>query len=338
MKTHSNSVLIVGTGAMASLFAARLVSAGIDVKMLGIWNEGLQALRTKGVRFVDEDGHEKSFQVDVIEHPAECLDVQLALVLVKTWQTARAAQQLAVCLARNGLALTLQNGLGNLETLHAALGDDRTALGVTTVGATLLEPGLVKNGGNGIISLGKDHRLTSFARIFRKAGFVVEEVTSTDSLAWGKLVINAAINPITALLQIPNGEILELPAAASLMAAVAKETARVAKACEIQLPYADPVLAVEIVAQRTASNLSSMLRDIIRGGPTEVDAINGAVVRVGEALHIPTPVNRTLWQLVKAMEGKLEGTEGGLEVDTLAAKDLHTEGIPLHHQPVHLVA
>lgn len=338
MKTHSSSVLIVGTGAMASLFAARLVSAGIDVKMLGTWNEGLQALRTKGVRIVDEDGHESSFQVDVTEHPGECRDAQLALVLVKTWQTARAAQQLAACLAQNGLALTLQNGLGNLEILQAALGHERTALGVTTVGATLLEPGRVKNGGNGKISLGKDRRLKSFTHLFQEAGFVVEEVTSTDSLAWGKLVINAAINPITALLQIPNGEILEMPAATSLMAAAAKETAHVAQAYEIQLPYADPVLAVETVAHRTADNLSSMLRDIMRGGPTEVDAINGAVVRAGEAVHIPTPVNQTLWQLVKALEQILEGTKGEFKVDSLTANDFRKKAIPALHHLVHLIA
>jgi 2-dehydropantoate 2-reductase len=240
---------------------------------------------------------------------------------VKAWQTTRAANQLTTCLAQNGLVLTLQNGLGNLEILQAALGANRTALGVTTVGATLLEPGRVKNGGNGVISMGQDERLREFVYLFKRAGFKVEEVPNTDSMIWGKLVINAAINPITALLRIPNGEILERPAARSLMAATAIETAIVAQACDIQLPYDDPVLAVEIVAERTSGNLSSMLRDIMRGGLTEVDAINGAVVRAGEAVSISTPINRTLWQLVTALEQGLERTEGRSQHDIGIMKD-----------------
>jgi len=334
-RIHADSVLIVGTGAMASLFAARLLSAGIRVKMLGTWVEGLKALRTNGVCIVDGDGGERTFPVEVIEHPNEFCDARLALVLVKTWQTARAAQQLATCLAQDGLALTLQNGLGNLETLQAALGKNRTALGVTTIGATLLEPGRVKNGGNGVISLGKDERLNVFADLFKLAGFSVEEVLNTDSLTWGKLVVNAAINPITALLRIPNGEILMRPTAKSLMAAAADEAARVAQACNIQLPYTDPVLAAETVAQRTAGNLSSMLKDIMRGSPTEVDAINGAVVRAGEAAQISTPVNQTLWQLVNALEQILEGVRDRSQMDIELENNLAEKAGLAVHLSVH---
>jgi 2-dehydropantoate 2-reductase len=337
MKRQSEGLLIVGTGAMASLFAARLASAGVKVKILGTWKEGLQALRDYGVRIMDEDGNERTHRVVVTDDPADCRGAELALVLVKTWQTARVAHQLGNCLAQNGLALTLQNGLGNLEILRAALGEERASLGVTTVGATLLEPGRVKNGGNGTISLGKEPRLRRFVHLFKKAGFLVEEVSSTDSLAWGKLVINAAINPVTALLKIPNGKLLEVPAAKSLMTAAAIETASVAYALGIQLPFADPVLAVETVARRTAGNLSSMLKDVMRGGQTEVDAINGAVVRAAETVQVPTPVNQTLWQLVKSLEPLDQEAKVKPREETYQKMNLSKKISQSFHHPAHLV-
>jgi 2-dehydropantoate 2-reductase len=337
MKSQKEQVLIVGTGAMACMFAARLASAGVVVKMLGTWKDGILALQRYGVRIVNENGEEQTLQVAATDDPVECHGAELALVLVKTWQTARAAQQLGTCLAENGLALTLQNGLGNLEILQAALGEKRAVLGVTTVGATLLEPGFVRNGGNGTISLGKGSGLSRFAAFFKKAGFTVETVSSTDSLAWGKLVINAAINPITALLRIPNGEILELQAARSLMTAAATETAGVAAALGIQLPFADPVLAVETVASKTADNLSSMLKDVMRGGPTEVDAINGAVVRAAEAVQIPAPVNRTLWQLVKSLEHPAQEDVLKPKGDIYKTRNLPKKISHTLYHPAHLV-
>src|SRR5512140_2801565 len=112
MKTH---ILIVGTGALATLFAARLAQAGHPVTMLGTWKEGLEALRRHGARLVDADGKEHHFEVQAISDPRECHGVHHALVLVKAWQTERVARQLEECLAdaQRGLVVTLQNGLGN---------------------------------------------------------------------------------------------------------------------------------------------------------------------------------------------------------------------------------
>jgi 2-dehydropantoate 2-reductase len=132
----------------------------------------------------------------------------------------------------------------------------------------------------------------------------VDVLADTTSLIWGKLVINAAINPLTALLRIPNGELLNRPNARALMAAAAREAAAVAGASQISLPYPDPVSAVEDVARRTAGNLSSMLQDVQRGTPTEIDAICGAIVKAGARVKVPTPVIRTMWLLVRAIEGR----------------------------------
>jgi 2-dehydropantoate 2-reductase len=300
----SESCLITGTGALACLFAARLARAGVSVTMLGTWPEGLAALQQCGVRLLAADGHERAYAVRATADPAQCRDARLALVLVKSWQTARAGRQLAACLAPQGVALTLQNGLGNFETLADALGPERVALGVTTAGATLLGPGSVRPGGEGLISLGAHERLAPLVALLRQAGFAVETVADPEHLLWSKLVINAAINPLTALLRVPNGELLARPQARPLLAAAAREAAAVAAAQGQDLPYADPVAAAEDVARRTASNRSSMLQDVLRGAPTEIDAICGAIVAAGEARGVAVPVNRTLWLLVRALVGE----------------------------------
>jgi 2-dehydropantoate 2-reductase len=123
-----------------------------------------------------------------------------------------------------------------------------------------------------------------------------------DSLVWGKLVVNAGINALSALLRLPNGALAELPTARDLMAAVVSEAAAVAVARGVQLPYADPVVHVAGVARATAANRSSSLQDILRGAPTEIAAINGAVAREGQRHGVPTPLNALLAALVAALE------------------------------------
>ena len=297
----TSSLLIVGSGAMAKLFAGRLAASGVKVTVLGTWEEGLQGLRAHGVRIISSDNKGDNYPVRVVDNPSDCRGTKYALVLVKSWQTLRAAEQLAGCLQTDGLALTLQNGFNNRQTLTNILGAQRVALGVTTSGATLVKPGLVRQVGDDVVSLGVHSRLKPLADMLRKAGFVVDIVTDTSALLWGKLVINSAINPLTALLRVPNGELLSRPTARNLLGITARETAAVAVARGVRLPYPDPVVAVETIARRTAENYSSMLRDVLRGAPTEIDSINGAIVKAGEETKVPTPVNRTLWQLVKAL-------------------------------------
>jgi 2-dehydropantoate 2-reductase len=294
------SLLLVGTGALASLFGARLAAAGVHVTMLGSWPEGLAALREHGVRLVEADGVERAYSVRAVADPAECRGIPHALVLVKAWQTARVAQQLAACLPADGLALTLQNGWGNRETLEQALGPQRVALGITTLGATLLAPGVARAGGQGPVTLGSHPRIQPLANLLSAAGFDMRMAEDVAGLAWGKLVINAAINPLTALLRVPNGELLARPEARELLGLAAAEAAAVGRAQGLHLPFDDPVAAAEDVARRTAANHSSMFQDVQRGRPTEIDAICGAVVQAGQRIGIPIPVNRTLWLLVRA--------------------------------------
>jgi len=302
----ADSILIVGTGAMASIFGARL-SPYADVTLLGTWEAGLAALQEHGVRLVEHDGAERTYPLRATSALKECTGHKYALVLVKSWQTARSARHLESCLAPGGIALTLQNGLGNLETLQERLGEERAALGVTTVGATLLGPGHVRAGGEGPTYMVLDSRLLPIVGLLQRAGFEVVFEDDLENAVWGKLVVNTGINPITALLGIRNGELLESEPAHTLLCEVANETANVARARGVHLPFDDPGEWVAHIARQTATNCSSMLQDLQRGAPTEIDAISGAVVREGEGLGVPTPINATLQHLVRARVSTFTG-------------------------------
>ncbi len=298
---ESLQILIVGTGALATLFAWRLARAGHRPILLGRWQAGVCALREKGARLVDSRGEEQAVPVAAVEDPDQCLGMKQAIVLVKSWQTAQSAQDLARCLAPDGLAVTLQNGLGNYEILEEALGSERVALGSTTAGATLLGPGLVKAAGEGTVAIQSHPRLRPLEAALMSSGFRVEVVQNASSLVWKKLIVNSAINPLTALLRVPNGGLLRRPAARALMRTLAQETAAVAAAEGIELQLNDAAAMVEEVARKTASNYSSMLQDIRRGTPTEIDAICGAVSRAGHRHGVPTPMNNACWKLIQAL-------------------------------------
>ncbi len=302
-------VLILGTGALGTLFGARLASTGIPVLVLGTWQAALAALNAHGARLSSPDGRILTGGLRAVEDPRQCRQIRYALVLVKSWQTARAAQQLAACLPADGLALTLQNGLGNDRLLAEVLGAGRVAVGVTTTGAALLSPGLVQDGGSGQIDLGEHARLEPLASLLAEAGFPVHIHADVRGLQWGKLAVNTAINPLTALENVPNGDLLLRPKLRRWMRLTALETGRVANALGIQLPFDDPAEAAQETARRTARNFSSMLQDLRRGAPTEIEAINGAVVRAAQSANLPAPRNRALLCQIRRRVRPTQGAE-----------------------------
>ncbi len=291
------SILLVGTGALATLFAVKLAGSGLAVTMLGTWQAGLEALEDAGARLDDAAG----IPVHVTANPADCKGTRYAIVLVKSWQTDRAARQLSECLSEDGLAISLQNGLGNEEILAGILAQKRVGRGITTLGATLLAPGRVHLGGDGKVIFEKCPQLDPLAEMMRASNFDLEVVADIQAHVWGKLVINAAINPLTALLRLRNAGLLENRSARRLMGEIAEEAASVARAMGITLPFQSARSAVEAVARRSGENVSSMLQDVLRGSQTEVDAINGKIVELGEEHGVPVPVNRTIWLLVNSL-------------------------------------
>ena len=253
-------IAILGTGAMGCLFGARLAAVA-DVTLVGSWAEGLAAIEEGGI-VVEDSGGASAVRVRVAHLGADLAPADLILVLVKAWQTDSLARHISHLRSPTGIALTLQNGIGNLEKLGP-----RAHLGVTTQGATLLGPGRVRPGGAGPTHIAGPEWVVE---VFQRAGFEAHQTDAAqvDGLVWGKLVVNCGINALTALLRIPNGELLNRPDAALLMERAATECAAVARAKGIALPCPDPTARVREVAQKTAGNRSSMFQDILRGAPT----------------------------------------------------------------------
>lgn len=292
---------------MGSLFGSRL-SRVANVTLFGHWPEQIAALQ-QGLTVIQPDGRESTVHLKVTSDLNQVPPADIALILVKSHQTTRAASQAAQVLRRKGIAITLQNGLGNLEKVAEAVGPDRAVQGVTAQGATILEPGRLRHAGEGMTYLAKspnlEQRVVDVARLFNQAGLTTEVIDNADSVIWGKLAINAGINPLTALLEVPNGTLAQDEKLRRLMSAAASEVAQVAQARGIQLPFNDISLKTTEVSQATASNRSSMLQDMSRAAPTEIEAICGAVVRFGQSLGIPTPINKFLLWAIKTKEAGL---------------------------------
>jgi 2-dehydropantoate 2-reductase len=202
--------------------------------------------------------------------------------------------------------LSLQNGIGPEEILARYLPKQRILRGVTAQGATLVEPGVIRWAGQGstrfgsLVSVGPpaQHEILQLVEVFRQAGIEAHNVERVEPLLWEKLLINAAINPLTALFGIPNGVLLEDSALRLILREVVSETRCIVASHGVQLSSEQAMERVEGVCRATAENLSSMLQDVQRGKRTEIDFINGVVVREGERLGIATPLNRLLTQLV----------------------------------------
>ena len=292
---------IWGTGAMACLFAARFALSGIArITMRGTWVEAINTIRKNGIRIDDAAGTGIA-DVDAKFYDDPAPPADLAIVLVKSRQTRNVAALLEKNLKSGCAALSLQNGLGNMDILGS-----RVFTGVTFEGATLIAPGHVAHRGSGTTQITAPD---SAAELLMRAGFNTRSCSreKAESLIWGKLAVSCGINALTALLGVRNGELLNNKKAVVLMEKAARECAAVARARGVELPYADPVAEVRETARRTAENMSSMLQDVLRGAPTECDAINGAVVREGKRLGIPVPVNEALWLAVTDMGYKICG-------------------------------
>ncbi len=296
-------IAILGTGALGCLFAGRLAPHA-RVSMLGTWWAGVEAVRRHGVQIL-EAGRTESVAVSAFDDPAAAPQADIALILVKSYQTERAAAWAARVLSPEGIAVTLQNGLDNGPRLAAVLGQPRVAVGVTFEGATLLGPGRVRHAGSGPTYVERREtnatRIDAFIALLRRAGFDAHARPEIEGIVWNKAIVNAAVNPLTALWRVPNGELLSHPDRRALLAALAQEAAMVAEARGVALPTSDPVARVEEACRATAKNRSSMLQDIERGRPTEIDGINGAIVAEAQRLGLAVPVNETIWRLVRAM-------------------------------------
>ncbi len=273
--------------------------------MLGSWAEGIAAVRREGIRITERDGSVRQVQLPATTDPPRSRPSIAALLLVKSYQTERAAAWAARVLRPAGLAVTFQNGLDNGPKLAAAVGSERAAVGVNYTGATLLGPGETRHTAQLTNIIGTSpvtaERVIALCDLLTSVGLSTRASDAIEGELWGKGVVNAAINPLTALWRVPNGELLATPERRGLLADLVAEAAAVARARGIALPLADPLAHTEMICRVSAANHSSMLQDIERGRPTEIDSINGVIVGEGRRLGVPTPMNEAVWRLVRAM-------------------------------------
>jgi 2-dehydropantoate 2-reductase len=297
-------VVVLGSGALGCVFAARLAPIA-DVWMLGTWQEGLAAVKKSGVSVEFPDGSIRVEKISTASEPDAVPAVDVALILVKSYQTERAASWAAQVLGAGGLAVTLQNGLDNGPRIAAYVGEDRMVLGVTYAGATLLGPGrsrLVADLATFVATReAVVERVLPFVSLLGLAGLEAHVTTQIQERLWGKAIANAAINPLSALWRVTNGKLLDAEDRRRLLAALAQEAAAVARASGVEPPFDNAVLQVEAVCRATAANHSSMLQDVERGRPTEIDSINGVIVREGLRVGVPTPFNEAVWLLVRGL-------------------------------------
>jgi len=207
--------------------------------------------------------------------------------------------------------LTLQNGLGNFEILCHILGSEKVIAGTTSYGATILGPGEVRHAGVGPTAIGEldgkgTHRVEKFSQLLNQAGIKTETTKNVIGLIWSKLLVNVGINALGVLLRVKNGALILREYAPKLQAALVEEAMKVAQGKEIALIHQDMVKEVAHICEKTRDNLNSMLQDVRKKRKTEIDFINGAIVREGEKLNIPTPVNRVMTDLIKALEESYE--------------------------------
>ena len=319
-------ITIVGAGAMGSLLAGRLAAiagqpgatpeTGVEgVVLFGRESAHLAAIREHGLTVVEQDGREHVVPVRATTDPAEVEGSDVVLVLVKAWASGEAVAPLRPYVTRDTIVITLQNGLGNASALRTALLNDgvrpHVYLGVTTQAAMRTAPGTIRHTGSGITAIGRrtnpaNAPLRDIATVLTNAGLQTVAVDDIHRWVWRKLAVNAAINPLTALAKVKNAAISTDPGLRVAAETIAREVVAVGKASGVQIDLLEVLAAIEDVARSTGENHSSMLVDLETGTPTEIDAINGAIVAEARRHAIRVPANQLMTALVRAREGRYD--------------------------------
>ncbi|KAA3660317.1 MAG: 2-dehydropantoate 2-reductase [Calditrichaeota bacterium] len=302
-------ITLFGTGAMACLFAARLhqyrhrIENAYFIRMFGHWQAQIDAIMKNGLQFIEQDGRSLHVNVPIAHEISDVGQTAIAVVCVKSYQTEATAKEIARTFRPDGIAVTLQNGFGNDAILERVLGPHRSACAITTQGAALSAPGVLKYAGGGETIFSphpnKMSLLTRLIQILNASSIPARFSDEFQISAWKKLIVNAAINPLTALSGVRNGALPENDAYRILMKNIVDEAVQVAALHDVILRADKMFEEVIEVCRATRENRSSMLQDVSNGRPTEIEAINGAIVRMGENGGIRTPVHRALLKLMR---------------------------------------
>lgn len=308
------NVLVMGAGAVGSAVGGFLAQGGHRVALVGR-DPHMAAIRERGLRIEGIWGKHlirglRTF-TSTSEVPLEHFD--LVLITTKSYDTGDAARQVLPWLSEDSLVISLQNGLGNVETISETVGHHRAIGGRLIFGIKIPEPGLAEITvyADKVMLGSPSHevdlaRLESIASSFTQAGIPAGATLEIEQFIWGKVFYNCCLNPLSALLEVTYGELIEHSETRQIMTAVIEEIFAVAGAKGVSLAWRSPLEYQEILFGRlipdTYAHHASMLQDVMRGKRTEIDALNGAIARLGGETGVPTPVNVMLTYLVKVKE------------------------------------
>jgi len=297
-------IAVVGAGAVGGYFGGMLARAGAAVMFIGR-AAFVDAVTLDGL-FLDTVQFQERLKTQASIELSAARGAEIVLFCVKTTDTADTARELAKVLAPGAIVVSMQNGVDNAEQIRAASGLDALAAAVY-VAASVPTPGTVRHVGRGDLVLGPQNKITErVASVFARAGVPCKISENLAGELWTKLVWNCALNAISALGKATYGGILASDDARELLQQAIYEVLAVAKAAGISLPiFADPQTAIAgayKVAEQMAATRSSTAQDMMRGKKTEIDSLNGFIVRKGRELGVPTAINHALYTLVKLAE------------------------------------
>jgi 2-dehydropantoate 2-reductase len=296
---------VLGAGAVGCFHGGMLARAGHSVMLIGRAMH-VDAFRKSGLHFEGLKFNER-IPVEASTSVESVRGAKLVLFCVKSTDTDAAAAAMAPFLDADALVANLQNGVDNADRIQARI--SQPVIPACVYAATeMAGPGHLKHHGRGDLVIGtlglaSAEALASVKQCFDAAGVPTVISDNVAGELWAKLVANCAYNAVSAISQLPYGVIIESPGVRELMLDVTAEVVAVAKADGIRM-LPDLLERVYGIAKAMPTQKSSTAQDLARGKPTEIDHLNGYIVRRGEALGIPTPANRALWALVKLLEGK----------------------------------
>jgi 2-dehydropantoate 2-reductase len=291
-------IAVMGAGAVGCYYGGMLARAGHDVTLIAR-AQHVEAVRKNGLR-LESKAFDERVAMRASEEPSGARGAKLVLFSVKSRDTERAGAALAPHLERDAVILSLQNGVDNAERLAATLGRE-VVPAVVYVAVEMAGPGHVRHHGRRELLIGRSEASERIAAAFVAAGVPVEVSDNVIGALWAKLVVNCAYNALSAITQLPYGRLVKGEGVPAVMQDVVDECLAVARAAGVKVP-GDLLKAVPQIAETMPGQFSSTAQDLARGKPTEIDHLNGYVVRKGEALGVATPVNRLLLALVKLLE------------------------------------
>jgi len=297
----------VGAGAMGGLIGGIMTEAGEDVQLVDIWEEHVLAIKERGIE-IQRDGESRSVALDITTDFRETRPADLVIVFTKGYDTPEAARAASHVLAPGGVVLTLQNGLGNAEVLAETLPPDVVIAGTTAFASTLLGPGRLLHGGAGPTHIGAfagapREKVEGVAALLNRVGIPTEVQDDVDSLVWTKFLLNCAANAVVALCHMNNGDIMNLPVTMELSEGLLKEGLAVAESLGIRI-RPDIMDYYWKVLKEVGKNRASMGQDADARRRTEIDTLNGAIVRLGRERGMETPLNFALTALIKTWENQ----------------------------------